>query len=152
MQIAHAAVIAAVAAITMAAGVSPARSDDVWHATRVLLPGDIIRQDDIVAHPVPRPLPEAVMADRDIVGQQIKRRVAADRPLTARDIGPRTAVQASTPVDVLWNSGLLKMDMSGRAMESGALGDEIRVLNTATGRTIRGIVVGDGMIEIRTVP
>jgi flagella basal body P-ring formation protein FlgA len=34
-------------------------------------------------------------------------------------------------------------------MESGALGDEIRVLNTSSGRTIRGIVVGDGMIEMR---
>jgi flagella basal body P-ring formation protein FlgA len=150
MQIAHAAVIAAVAAMTFAGG-SPARADDVWHATRILMPGDIIRQDDIVAHPLPRPLPEAVMSERDIVGQQIKRRVAADRPLTMRDIGPRVAVQASTPVDVLWSAGPLKMDMSGRAMESGALGDEVRVLNTATGRTIRGTVVGDGMIEIRTV-
>src|SRR4051812_32568724 len=131
MQITHAAVMAAVAAITMASG-SPARSEDAWHATRALLPGDVIRQDDIVAHPLPRPLPEAVLADRDIVGQQIKRRVAADRPLTARDVGPRIAVQASTPVDVVWSSGPLKMAMSGRAMESGALGDEIRVLNTSS--------------------
>jgi|HubBroStandDraft_5_1064220.scaffolds.fasta_scaffold496087_1 flagella basal body P-ring formation protein FlgA len=148
MQIAHAAVIAAVAAITMA-GPSPARGDDAWHATRLLMPGDIIRQDDIVAHPLPRPLPEAVMADRDIVGQQVKRRIAADRALTIRDIGPRTAVQASTPVDVLWDSGALKIQMSGRAVESGALGDEVRVLNTASGHTIRGIVVGDGMVEVR---
>jgi flagella basal body P-ring formation protein FlgA len=150
MQIAHAAVVATVAAMSMV-GICPARADDAWHATRILMPGDIIRQDDVVARAMPRLLPEAVMADRDIVGQQIKRRVAADRPLTMRDIGPRTAVQASTPVDVLWTSGSLKMAMSGRAMESGALGDEIRVLNTGSGRTIRGIVVGDGMIEVRNV-
>src|SRR5258708_40253171 len=121
MQIAHAAVVATVAAMSMV-GICPARADDAWHATRILMPGDIIRQDDVVARAMPRLLPEAVMADRDIVGQQIKRRVAADRPLTMRDIGPRTAVQASTPVDVLWTSGSLKMAMSGRAMESGALG------------------------------
>jgi flagella basal body P-ring formation protein FlgA len=129
----------------------PARGPDIWHAARALLPGDIIRKDDIIAHPTPRPLPEAVVADQDIVGQQIKRRVYPDRPLTARDIGPRTAVQASTPVNVLWSSGPLKMEMEGRAMESGALGDEVRILNTSSGRTIRGIVVGDGMVEARSV-
>src|SRR5450631_1955415 len=103
MQITHAAVIA-VAAITMAAG-SPARSDDAWHAARALLPGDIIRQDDIAAHPLPRPLPEAVMADRDIVGQQIKRRVAADRPWPARVVGPRPAGRGSRSVEVVGSSG-----------------------------------------------
>ena len=143
--------MAALAAFTLVSG-SPAWSDDVWHATRALLPGDIIRQDDIVARPLPRPLPEAVPAGQEIVGLQIKRRVAADRPFTTRDIGPRTAVQASTPVEVLWSSGTLKMAMSGRAMESGALGDEVRVLNSASGRTIRGTVVGDGVVEIRSTP
>ena len=67
----------AVIAVAMLASSSPAWSQDVWHTTRVLLPGDVIRQDDIVAQPVPRPLPEALFADRDIVGQQIKRRVPA---------------------------------------------------------------------------
>jgi flagella basal body P-ring formation protein FlgA len=44
------------------------------------------------------------------------------------------------------------MAMEGRAMESGAIGDEVRVLNTASGRTIRGTVAGDGMIEMRSTP
>jgi flagella basal body P-ring formation protein FlgA len=136
----------------MLAGVSPARSQDVWHTTRMLLPGDVIRQDDIVAHPVPRPLPQALFSDRDLVGQQIKRRVQADRPLTEPDVGPRIAVLASAPVTVLWASGSLRMEMQGRAEESGALGDEIRILNTQSGQTIRGVVTGDGMTEVRSVP
>jgi flagella basal body P-ring formation protein FlgA len=144
--------LAASAAASLGA-FTPAWSDDgVWHATRVLMPGDIIRQDDIVSKQPPRPVPESVAADQDIVGQEVRRRIAADRPLTARDIGPRTAVLASTPVDVLWSSGPLKIAMSGRAMESGPLGAEIRVLNTDTGRTIRAIVVGDGMVEVRSAP
>ena len=147
MHVMHATVIAALA---LTSG-SVAWSEDAWHPTRALMPGDVIRQDDIIAQPLLRPYPEVVTADQEIVGQQIKRRVSPDRPLTMRDIGPRTAVQASTPVDVLWSSGPLKMEMSGRAMESGALGDEIRVLNTTSGRTIRGIVVGDGMIEMRSM-
>jgi len=150
MTVPNIATIAAVAIAALAV-VSPARSQDVWHATHVLAPGDVIRPDDVAARPLPRPLPEAVLADRPVVGQQIKRRVMADRPLTERDVGARTAVMASTPVSVLWSSGLLRMEMEGRAMESGALGDEIRVLNTASGRTIRAVVAGDGMVEIRSV-
>jgi flagella basal body P-ring formation protein FlgA len=126
-----------------------ARSVDVWEPTRMLLTGDIIRQDDIVARTLTRSYPEAVLASQDIVGQQVKRQVAANRPLTIRDIGPRAAVQANSPVTVLWSSGSLKMEMSARAMEAGAVGDEIRILNTASGRTIRGVVVGDDMIEVK---
>ena len=148
MQFASLAVIAA----AMLAGASPARSQDVWHSTRALMPGDVIRSDDVVAHPVPRPLPQALFSDRNIVGQQIKRRVQADRPLTEPDVGPRIAVLASTPVTVLWSSGSLRMEMQGRAEESGALGDEIRVLNTQSGQTIRGVVTGDGMTEVRSAP
>jgi len=142
-------IFAAATAVSLVGG-SPAWSQDVWHTTRVLLPGDIIRQDDVVAHPLPRPMPDALLSDRNIVGQQIRRRVAIDRPLTAPDVGPRMAVLASTPVSVLWTSGALRMEMSGRAEESGALGDEVRVLNPGSGRTIRGIVSGDGMIEVRS--
>jgi flagellar basal body P-ring formation protein FlgA len=142
----------AIVALAMFAGGSPAWSQDIWHTTRVLMPGDVIRSDDVVAHPMPRPLPQALFSERNIVGQQIKRRVAADRPLTEPDVGPRMAVLASTPVTVLWTSGSLRMELQGRAEESGAVGDEIRVLNTQSGHTIRGIVTGDGMTEIRSIP
>ena len=144
--------IFAAAAMVALTGGPPAHGQDIWHATRALVPGDIVRQDDIVAHPMPRPLPEALHADRNIVGQQVRLRVQADRPLTERDVGPRLAVLASTPVSVLWISGALRMEMEGRAIESGALGDEIRVLNTTSGRTIRGVVAGDGTIEVRSTP
>ena len=94
----------AVIAVALLAGACPAWSQDVWHTTRALMPGDVIRSDDVVAHPVPRPLPQALFAERNIVGQQIKRRVQADRPLTEPDVGPRMAVLASTAVTVLWSS------------------------------------------------
>jgi flagella basal body P-ring formation protein FlgA len=126
-----------------------ARDEEVWEPTRALIPGDIIRREDIAARMLSRPNPEAVPASQDIVGQQIKRHAAADRPLTIRDVGPRTVVQANSPVTVHWSSGTLKMELSARAMENGALGEEIHILNTSSGRTIRGIVVGDGMIEVK---
>ncbi len=61
-------------------------------------------------------------------------------------------MKANTPVTVMWRSGGLALDMEGRALETGAVGDEIRVLNPGTSRTIRGVVVGEGMIEVKSEP
>ena len=59
-------------------------------------------------------------------------------------------MKSNTPVNVVWKAGALSLELAGRALEAGAVGDEIRVLNTMTSRTIRGTVVGDGMVEIRS--
>ena len=130
----------------------PASAQDVWHATHTLLPGDIVRPEDVVAQKIGRGAIDPVPATTDVVGQEIKRRVYAGRDLTARDIGPRSAVKANTDVGVLWKDGALSLELQGRALESGALGDEVRVLNPATSRTIRGIVVGDATVEVRSAP
>ena len=132
------------------AGILPAHAEDMWNATRTLMPGDIVRQEDVVARPLVRPYPGALPATQEIVGLEVKHYVSVNRPLVERDVGPRSAVKANTAVTVMWKLGELSLEMEGRALEAGALGDEIRVLNPGTSRTIRGTVVGDGMIEVRS--
>jgi len=138
------------AAILLMLGMVSAHADDFWHATHTLMPGAIVRQDDVKANPLLRPYPGALPASSVILGMEVKRYVSANRPLVERDVGPPSAVKANTPVTVMWRSGGLALDMEGRALETGAVGDEIRVLNPGTSRTIRGTVVGDGMIEVRS--
>jgi flagella basal body P-ring formation protein FlgA len=138
------------AGLLLAAGCLPAAADDIWHTTRALLPGDVVRDDDVTSKSDAHPAQDAVPAAREVAGLEVKRRVFAGRPLTVHDVGPRSAVRANTTVTVLWRTGALSLELQGRAMEDGAIGDEIRVLNPASLRTIRGTVVGDGMIEMRT--
>ncbi len=140
---------AAAAFLILAAG-TPAFADDVWHATRTLMPGDTVRAEDVVAHAPVRPVPDAVPSSQVVVGLEVKRRLSDGRVLSQRDVGPRSAVKSNTPVNVVWKAGALSLELGGRALEGGAVGDEIRVLNTMTSRTIRGTVVGDGMVEIRS--
>ncbi len=140
------------AAAVIMATILPAHAEDVWHATHTLMPGDIVRQEDVAAAPLQRPYPGALPATQNVVGLEVKLYISPNRPLVGRDIGPRSAVKANTPVTVMWKLGELSLEMDGRALESGAIGDEIRVLNPGTSRTIRGIVVGDSMIEIRSEP
>lgn len=140
----------AAAAVLLIVGMIPAHAEDMWHAARTLMPGDVLRQEDVVARPLLRPYPGALPSTQQVVGLEVKHYVSMNRPLVARDVGQRSAVKANTEVTVMWKLGDLSLELDGRALEEGAIGDEIRVLNPGTSRTIRGTVVGDGMIEIRS--
>jgi flagella basal body P-ring formation protein FlgA len=140
------------AALLLFATATPCFAGDVWHATRLLLPGDVLRVEDVMAGAAVRPLPDALPASQTVVGLEVKRRLTDGRVLTDRDVGPRSAVKSNTPVQVIWKAGGLSLELAGRALETGAIGDEIRVLNTMSSRTIRGVVVGDGMVEMRSTP
>jgi flagella basal body P-ring formation protein FlgA len=144
--------LAALAAAPLLLAPIPAAAEDVWHATRLLLPGDTLRADDVFAKPPARALPDAIPATRPVTGLEVKRRIYANRPLTTRDVGPRAAVRANTAVEVLWKTGNLTLQLDGRALESGAVGDEIRVLNTTTSRTIRGTITAEGVVEVTALP
>jgi flagella basal body P-ring formation protein FlgA len=131
---------------------APAMAEDVWVAARALLPGDILGDDDVAARALPRPRSDTVPATSDLVGMEVRRRVAAGAPLTNRDVGARTLVKANTTVTVIWNVGTLSLSMQGRALQAGALGEEIRVLNTNSSRTVRGIVLASGQVEVKAMP
>ena len=68
---------------------------------------------------------DASVARRDtgepnIAGLEVKRRILRDRVLTRRDIGARSAVKASTPVEVIWKAGGLVARTRWPRIEDGA--------------------------------
>ena len=130
---------------------SPVLAAEAWMATHTVTRGDTIHQEDVTRQAVLRAPLEAVPADQNIVGQEAKRTIYPARPITERDIGPRSAVKVNTQVQVVWKAPGLTLELDGRALDSGALGDEVRVLNTSTSRTVRGVVVGDSLVEVRNV-
>ncbi len=127
-----------------------ARAQEVWHAVRTLLPGDFVRNEDVTAQPWSGRVQDAMPSTTPILGMEVKRRLFAGRDVAMRDVGTPTAVKAGTMITVLWKSGDLSLELGARALEAGSVGDEIRILNPASLRTIRGKVVGDGMVEVRS--
>jgi flagella basal body P-ring formation protein FlgA len=136
----------AVAALVALLLAPAAHAQEVWHAARTLMPGDVLAEGDVTPRALPRPLAGTLPADRNIVGMEMRRRVIANHPLTDRDLGQRLVVHANAPVRVLWGGGALVLAMDGRALESGTVGESIRVLNTATSRTVHGTVQEDGTV------
>ena len=137
-------------AAILCAAAGPAAAEEAWVATHNLMPGDILRADDMQSQSLAQPAPDALPATRDLTGLEVKRRVYLGHPLGARDVGAPIVVKANAAVDVYWQAGDLTLVMQGNALEPGAVGDSIRVLNPTTERAVRGIVTAQGTVEIRS--
>lgn len=133
---------------------SPAASlaRDVWHAAVALEAGDRLRAQDIEALAPRRDRPGYVDAAETITGLEVRRRIRAEAPILERDIGAPLAVRPSQTIRVLWKTAGVTLEMEGRAMEGGSLGDEVRVHNPGSSRTIRARVVSEGTAEVGGTP
>ncbi|HWL84027.1 MAG TPA: flagellar basal body P-ring formation chaperone FlgA [Roseomonas sp.] len=144
--------LAAAALLLAGATPAPALAREVWHAARTLERGDILRPQDLEAMAPRRDNPAFIEAERDLVGQELRRRVRDGMPLRDRDVGEPLAVHSTDMVRVFWKSGGVTLEMEGRAVESGAVGEEIRVHNPGSSRTVRAVVVAEGTAEVRGAP
>lgn len=140
------------AAAALLAVAGPALAREVWHAARTLERGDILRPQDVEAMAPRRDNSAFIEAEQDVVGQEVRFRVRGGMPLRDRDVGEPLAVHSTDSVRVFWKSGGVTLEMEGRAMENGAVGEEIRVHNPGSNRTIRAVVVAEGTAEVRGAP
>ena len=142
-------------AVLAAVACSPcplAAADDVWLATHNLKPGDVLRDGDVQAAPLAQLAPDAMPTSRNPNGLEVKRMVYIGHPVGLHDVGTPLSVRANTAIEIHWQSDGLVLVMQGSALESGAVGDEIRVLNPATSRSFRATVIGDEAVEVRSTP
>ncbi len=131
---------------------APALADPLWHATRTISQGEIVGRGDVELRPETHVHYGALPASQSPVGLEAKYRIAAGRVLRERDVGRPALVHANALVRVIWTSPGIAMEMQARALESGSAGDTIRVLNTMTSRTIKGVVLPDGSVNAGGAP
>lgn len=123
---------------------------DVPVLLRDMQPGEIVRQQDIdwVRLPSNRVSQNIVTSLEHILGMSPRRPARAGEPVRIADMQPPIVVEKGAQVDVTLVSGSLTLTARGRALESGAVGDVVNVLNTRSNRTIQGIVEGPNMIRV----
>ena len=117
--------------------------------TRLILPDEIITADDItgVEMPVQRLGTFAVRSAEDVVGTQVRRMLAAGRPVPRQSIIPPKLVNRGEKVKIVFNQGGLSLTAKGRAMADAHLGQEIRVVNLSSNKTISAIARAQGVVE-----
>jgi flagella basal body P-ring formation protein FlgA len=117
---------------------------------RPVAPDEVITAADLTWLEVPHAqMPPAGLTEpAAIVGAQARRRLAPQRVLTERDLGPPLLVRRGRPVELTYARPGLYVTALGVAQEDGALGDAVRVINAASRRQLQGIVSGPDEVAL----
>ena len=85
----------------------------------------------------------------DVIGQESRVALYAGRPILMGDIGPPAVITRNQIVGLRYRANGISISTEGRALERGAIGDRIRVMNLGSRATLFGQVLDDGTIEVR---
>lgn len=119
---------------------------------RRIAAGEIITEADLDWREVPAGRAENnVIADASsIVGLTPRRPLPAGQPMRANDVRrPELVTKGSLVTIVLESPGLL-LTVSGRALNGGAEGDTISVLNTQSKRTVEATIVAPNQVSVQS--
>ena len=106
----------------------------------VLEPEDLTVSEETV--------PGGVTAVEEAVGREAKVALYPGRPILVSQIRSPALVERNAVVRMSYASGPLQIVTEGRALERGAAGDPVRVMNLASRQTVTGTVSPDGSIKV----
>lgn len=82
------------------------------------------------------------------IGMKLKRRVLAGTVLTPAMLKKPQVVRRGQNVTLLAQSGRMSVRMSGKALDNGAVGERIKVMNIKSGKKLEGTITSSGEIEV----
>lgn len=117
---------------------------------RTLVPGDIISRDDIdwVNMSVKRITSNTIQSTDNFIGFTPRRAITANKPLRKSDVEALRSVSRGNQVMISYVSGPMVLSTTGKALQHGAIGDSIRILNLTSNKTIYAKIVGPDQVEI----
>jgi flagella basal body P-ring formation protein FlgA len=117
---------------------------------RALARGDVVKASDVVIERRPKldGAADAVANVEQAVGLATRRSLRAGHPLRQSELMKAEIVQRNEMVTLIYEVPGILLTIRGKAMESGAIGDVVNVLNIQSKRTIQGIVAGPGRVIV----
>lgn len=113
--------------------------------------GDIIGSSDIEWVDVAtRHMVNDTVIDADkLIGKTPARMVEQGIPVRARDVVSPQLVARGDEVLLQFNQGGLQLSVRGKAMQNGAEGEFIRVMNLSSNQSLRGEVTGNKVVSVQ---
>lgn len=124
----------------------PAIADTVV-STRTIRPNQLITEMDVTF--AATDLQNGFSRLADVIGQEARVAIYAGRPVLMGDIGPPAVITRNQIVLIKYRSHGVRIATEGRALERGAIGDRIRIMNLGSRATLFGQIQADGSIEVR---
>ena len=117
--------------------------------TRDIERNEVLKSSDLVTERRPKATLGADVAARDrAVGMQMRKQVRAGQSLKTADLAKPDLVQRDQNVTLIYESSGLYLTIRGKAIENGAEGDVVNVLNLQSKRTVSGVVIGREQVAI----
>lgn len=115
-------------------------------ARQTMRAGTILTEQDMVVKPghVAGALQDTTAA----VGMETRVVLYAGRPIRENDITPPAVIRRNQAVELIFHQGGLQISTGGRALDRGAVGDSVRVMNTTSRKTLFGRVLADGRVDV----
>jgi flagellar basal body P-ring formation protein FlgA len=142
--------IASIVALTMM-GLLPVHAGETIPVPALTIyPGDVIRDAMVANHDVVEgQAPIGFVTKRSaLVGKVAKRTLLPGRAIPLNSIDDPKAVANGSRVKIIFEEGGLSISTYAIALQSGSIGDLIRVRNLDSGLTISGVVQADGSVRI----
>ncbi len=111
--------------------------------------GTVIAADMLDVRWVPRERldEEVVLDEARLIGREVRRRLAAGRPIRSADLQEPRLVRRGALVTVVYRRPGLELTAVARALESGPLGAVVRLVNVDSRTAIKARVIGPGRAE-----
>lgn len=118
--------------------------------TRDIERTEMLKSSDVAQERRPKAEVTGEPASRDrTVGMQLRRPMRAGTPIRVADIARPEFVQRDQSVTIIYQVPGIYLTTRGKAIDSGAEGDTVSVLNVQTKRTLSGVVTGRGQVTIQ---
>jgi len=85
---------------------------------------------------------------QNLIGQTPRRGISASRPIKASDVHAPLIVKKGDLVIMILKKGSLSLTTKGKALDNGAKGDMVRILNTNSRQTIEAQVTGPQKVTV----
>ncbi len=112
--------------------------------------GDRLEAGDFTVEGRPAATARGALAIDEAAGMEASRNLAAGAVVRRGDVMRPQLVRRGEPVTIRIVSGALVITASGRALSGGGQGDAVRVVTTATSRTLDGKIEGSGTVRVVT--
>ncbi len=115
-----------------------------------LMPDEPIQAEDLTEAAVASNLitKRTAIKKEQLIGMVPRRTLAAMKPVAIRDVeAPKVIVKGDTVLVRVANN-FMQLTVQGKAMNDAALGEDVRVLNMQSKRTVQGTAAGAQLVEV----
>ncbi len=115
-------------------------------AVKTIRANTILTSHDVSIDPE---LPSYGLSDlSDVIGMETRVVLYAGRPVRPENLAPPALVERNEIVPLVFNRSGLIISTHGRALDRGAEGDTVRVMNMSSRTTLFGTVLPNGSIDV----